>query len=277
MAVQTPPRTGTVEVNGAQLYYELRGAGPTVVLVPGTTGDAGHFDYVADLLAEEFTCVTYDRRGNSRSPRPDGWAQTSTDEQADDLSGLITALGIGPAAVYGTSVGAIIALATVLRHERWLRVAILHEPPLMSVLAHPEEAMGVVQPIVEAGMARGGSSGALEAFLGFAAGDSLGALPRPTVARMMGNADVVFGVEFGSLESWRPDEDALARVAIPVNVMCGQLSAPFFAEASNWVAEHLGTAVMPAPGSHQPNFDRPQELVAAIRPLLNAGSTIAPG
>jgi pimeloyl-ACP methyl ester carboxylesterase len=268
MPVGTQLRTGTAEVNGASLYYEVRGVGPAVVFVSGTTGDAGHFERVAELLADEFTCVSYDRRGNSRSPRPPAWSQTSTDEQADDLAGLIRALGVEPATVYGTSVGAIITLATVLRHEHQLRAAILHEPPLMSVLAHPEDAMAIVQPIIESGMARGGTTGALEAFLGFAAGDALDSLPPATVERMMGNAETVFGIEFGNFESWRPDEQALDGVTLPMHVMSGNQSAPFFAEASGWLAEQLGTACLPAPGTHVPNFNRPEELVNAIRPFL---------
>jgi pimeloyl-ACP methyl ester carboxylesterase len=62
-----------VTVNGAELYYEVRGSGPPVLLIMGGTGDGGHFDTLADRLADEFTVVTYDRRGNGRSPiRPDG-------------------------------------------------------------------------------------------------------------------------------------------------------------------------------------------------------------
>jgi pimeloyl-ACP methyl ester carboxylesterase len=41
------------------------------------TGDADHFETLADLLADEFTIVSYDRRGNGRSRRPAGWAMTS--------------------------------------------------------------------------------------------------------------------------------------------------------------------------------------------------------
>jgi pimeloyl-ACP methyl ester carboxylesterase len=58
----------TVRVNGAELYHEIRGSGPPVLLIMGATGDGGHFDTLADLLADEFTVVTYDRRGNGRSP-----------------------------------------------------------------------------------------------------------------------------------------------------------------------------------------------------------------
>ena len=37
-------RTGTVPVNGVDLYHEIRGAGPPVLCISGATGDAGHFN-----------------------------------------------------------------------------------------------------------------------------------------------------------------------------------------------------------------------------------------
>jgi pimeloyl-ACP methyl ester carboxylesterase len=60
----------------------------------GATGDAGHFERLAELLADEFTVITYDRRGNGRSPRPPGWDATSAEEQADDAAALLEALGL---------------------------------------------------------------------------------------------------------------------------------------------------------------------------------------
>lgn len=55
------------EVPGARLYYETRGTGPLLLLIPGANGDANLFPPLADLLAAEFTVVTYDRRGYTRS------------------------------------------------------------------------------------------------------------------------------------------------------------------------------------------------------------------
>ena len=106
----------TVTVNRADLYYELRGAGPPVLLIMGATGDGGHFDELAHLLTGEFTVITYDRRGNGRSPLPAGWRTTSPEEQADDAAALLDALGTGPAAIFGTSSGGTFALCLLVRH-----------------------------------------------------------------------------------------------------------------------------------------------------------------
>src|SRR6188768_527656 len=120
--------------NEADLYYEVRGTGPAVLLIMGATGDGGHFDQLADLLADEFTLVTYDRRGNGRSPAPAGWKTTSPEEQADDAAGLLTALVRSPAVVCGTSSGAAFALCLLGRHPAAVRGAILHEPALFAFL-----------------------------------------------------------------------------------------------------------------------------------------------
>src|SRR3954453_1077043 len=100
----------TVTVNGTELYHEVRGTGPPILLIMGATGDGGHFDTLAGLLADEFTVITYDRRGNGRSPVPAGWLTTSPEEQAEDAAALLVALALGPAAVFGTSGGGNIAL-----------------------------------------------------------------------------------------------------------------------------------------------------------------------
>jgi pimeloyl-ACP methyl ester carboxylesterase len=121
-----------LRANGTELYYEVRGTGPTVLLIMGATGDAGHFEAFAGHLADEFFVVTYDRRGYGRSPAPPGWRTTSPEEQADDAAALLAALGGPPAAVFGTSSGANFALCLLVRHPAAVSGAILHEPALFA-------------------------------------------------------------------------------------------------------------------------------------------------
>ncbi|HET9492876.1 MAG TPA: alpha/beta hydrolase [Chloroflexia bacterium] len=274
VTIGTKAGAGVAEVNGTKLYYELRGSALNpkrvpVLFIAGATGDAGHFDRVADLLADEFIVLTYDRRGNSRSPRPAGWDSTSTDEQADDAAALLKALNLAPAAVFGSSSGAIIALNLAIRHPEAVRGTILHEPPLMSVLAEPEQTMGYTRSIVERGMAAGGHRGAVEAFARFAAGDAAFEAFDPDLKeRILGNGETLFGVEFGAFEAYHPDDTTLASVKPPVEVMAGAESAPFFLEAAQWLARHLNTRLITIPGAHTPYHDCPQELADAIRTFL---------
>ena len=110
MDLKTPSRTAYVQVNGARLYYEEASMGSPLLFIPGGSVDASHYAAVADRLADEFRVVTFDRRGNGRSPRPPGWHATSIAEQADDVAGLIEALGLAPVAVWAGSLGGVILL-----------------------------------------------------------------------------------------------------------------------------------------------------------------------
>jgi pimeloyl-ACP methyl ester carboxylesterase len=258
-----------LEINGANIYHERRGSGPSVLFIAGATGDSGHFQRVAEILSDEFTVVTYDRRANSRSPRPEGWESTSTEEQSDDVAGLIEALGIAPVAIFGNSAGAIIGLDLVVRHPELVRGAILHEPPMIAGMSNPEEVMGAIQQVVEGGMQNGGPRGGCETFFRFVAGDEVFENLDPHLReRMLGNGETFFGPEMGAFEPYHPGEAALTAVEVPVRVMVGTESAPFFAETAQWLAERLGVESETLTGGHTPYFDRPQEMAEALRPLL---------
>jgi pimeloyl-ACP methyl ester carboxylesterase len=258
-----------LEINSARIYHEVRGSGPSVIFIAGATGDCGHFQRVAQLLSDEFTVVTYDRRANSRSTHPDGWESTSTEEQSDDAAGLIEALGIAPVAIFGTSVGAIIGLDLVIRHPELVRGAILHEPPMTAGMSNPEEVMGAIQQVVEGGMQRDGSRGGCETFFRFVAGDEAFENLDPHLReRMLGNGETFLGTEMGAFEPYQPDEAALAAVEVPVRVMVGPESAPFFAETARWLADRMNIELERLPGGHTPYFDRPDEMAETIRPLL---------
>lgn len=60
-------KADTLEVPGASLYYEMRGSGPLLPMLPGAQGDAEYSNAVTDHLVGCYTIVSYDRRGLSRS------------------------------------------------------------------------------------------------------------------------------------------------------------------------------------------------------------------
>ena len=263
----------TVDVNGTELYYELRGAGPPLLLIMGATGDGGVFDRFADLLADEFTTVTYDRRGNGRSPRPAGWDTTSPEEQADDAVALLDALGLAPAAVFGTSSGGIFALAMLIRHPRAMRAAVLHEPALFTLFDDPEEARSSVTEAVTAGMEAGGPPAALESFIRLVAGDANWEQLNATVReRMLASASTYLQTEIGKFDTYLPDEGTLASIAAPVHLLVGEDSPPEFAQAADRLAGRLETDVTRVPGTHFGYLDHPRELAHTVSRLLQNGS-----
>ena len=50
--------SGRVTTEGDTLYYEVRGHGPALLMIPGGGGDGGSYSAVADILSDEFTVIT---------------------------------------------------------------------------------------------------------------------------------------------------------------------------------------------------------------------------
>src|SRR5215217_3352322 len=94
-----------LHVPGATLYYETRGSGPVLLLIAGGGTDAGVFEGLAHFLAADYTVVSYDPRGNSRSPLDEPPEDQQIEVHSDDARLLLETVANDPAAVFGTSSG----------------------------------------------------------------------------------------------------------------------------------------------------------------------------
>ena len=112
----TKPLPTMVDANGTQLYYETARGGPRLLIIPGAEGDAEEYARVVALLQNEFTVLSYDRRGYSRSPRPEGYAAPPSRSRPTTRPPCSRPPDSAPATVWGNSSGAIIGLSLVLRH-----------------------------------------------------------------------------------------------------------------------------------------------------------------
>lgn len=266
--------SGTARVNGVELYHEVRGAGPAVLLIHGTNLDAGCYDALAEILAKKFTVVTYDRRGYSRSPRPEGWDQTSIEEQADDADALLTTVGIAPATVFGSSSAGLIALDLALRHAVHLRGVVLHEPAIFTCLPQPfvQEQFAALTPMIEQAVAAGGPRAGQQSLLGALAGPGgFESLATPELReRWLTNAELVFGMEFPNMiMAYHPDEAAIAAMRVPVQVLRAEDSLPINIAAAEWLAAKTRTSLLECPGAHIAYCVQPQDVAAAISPFLS--------
>jgi len=256
-------------VNGTTLYYEREGTGTAVLLVAGSTGDAGNFTRAAELLADEFTVVTYDRRGNSRSPRPSGWTTTSVSEQADDAAALIEALDISPAAVFGASAGGPIVLDLMIRHPQLVSAGILQEPSIFSVLPDPAAALAPRRALIEAALPTKGPRGAIAALMRFLNDDGVfAAIPPDVLERMLGNADTILNVEAPGFAGWRPKIEDLKTLQGPVTLLVAADTLPAYKQVTRWLAEQLHIEPVTVPGRHGFYYYRPQDLADVLRPIL---------
>jgi len=145
------------EVPGARLYYETRGSGELMVMVPGSNGEAGIFRMVVEHLAMHYTVATYDRRGFSRSQlvgQQDYDHRLETD--ADDVRSLIEHLTDEPAIVFGASTGALIAVQVLAWYSSVVRMVVTLEPPVVRLLPDGQKWLDLFSRVydiyAEAGM-----------------------------------------------------------------------------------------------------------------------------
>ena len=155
-------------VNGTDLYYEDTGAGLPILFVHGMCGNANVWDGQVARLSDTFRCVTYDRRGHTRSPLGDV-AQRTVELHADDAAALIGALSLAPCILVGSSGGARIGVDLVRRYSHLFRAAVLSEPPIFGL--DPENGgpgiLRDLQPKIQASVAAGGLPAAVDAFFDY--------------------------------------------------------------------------------------------------------------
>lgn len=154
-----------IKVNGIEIAYDIQGSGEPLVLICGYTGVKESWVYQVNELARHFKVVTFDSRGVGETVAPEE-AFTIAD-MASDTAGLIDALGIKPAHVFGVSMGGLIAQTLALDfadHVRKValgctshggRHAVQPEPDVMAALAKagdpaisPEESIRINLPII---------------------------------------------------------------------------------------------------------------------------------
>jgi len=129
---------------GVDWYCEQRGDGPPVVLVPSGEGDCASFAQVAAQLADEYTVLTFDTPGFSRS-RVQSADDVSVSKLADQIAGLVESLDGYPATFYGCSSGGFAVLDLAVRHPAIVGNAVVHEvalavPGALAALATLDDA-----------------------------------------------------------------------------------------------------------------------------------------
>lgn len=266
----------TTSANGTNLFYELRGAGDPLVLVHGSWADAFDWALVVDALAESFQVLAYDRRGHSRSERPE--TQGSVDEDGDDLAALIEALDLAPAHVVTSSYGGNVALRLAARQPELFRSLTCHEPPLVGLLLDDPESAEIMAQVgrslesVAAKIAAGDHEGAARQFIDEVAlgpGAWEGQLPPEAKAIVVNNAPT-FLDELNDPEQTRIDPSALARVEAPVRLTQGSESPPMFARVIDRLVPLLPRATRETitGAGHVPQLETPERYVEVVTRTL---------
>lgn len=273
-------RSGTLPVPGATLYYEVSGAGPVLLLLPGSGGDAAVFDPILEPLAQHFTVVTIDPRGYSRSvldPGPPADIEVAV--QSEDAHLLLEHLAPAgeDAYVFGGSGGAVVALDLLARHPERLRLVIAHEPPSFGVLPDAAEHKAFVDEVYELFVTEGLAAAGARFLEGIGGGvhmpDPAGLSPRAAamIERLQANAPRNMAHELRTITSHLPDVAALAPVADRLVLGAGRESKGKLPHRpAQELARRLGIPLTEFHGGHSGFTEAPAEFAQLLLELLLA-------
>lgn len=107
-------------VNGLNMYYDIEGAGPPLVLLHGgLTTIEYSFARMRPRLNERWTTIAIEQQAHGRTADID--RPITYEHMADDTAAVIRHLDIGPADVFGWSDGGNTGIQLALRHTGLVR------------------------------------------------------------------------------------------------------------------------------------------------------------
>jgi aminoacrylate hydrolase len=113
----------TISIGDAAIYYEDKGQGAPLMLVPGLGGTGAFFISQVPEFSRSFRTVIHDHRGAGRSTH--SRIKYSVEQMADDTLRLMDALGIESAHLLGHSTGGAIGQVIATEHPERLQSLVL--------------------------------------------------------------------------------------------------------------------------------------------------------
>jgi len=280
MQATTTFKTATLTVPGADIYYEVRGSGPVLLLMPGGPADATTFRKMENDLARSYTVVTYDPRGLSHSKMTAPLDDVRMVEVfADDAHRLLRKVAAGAkSCIYASSGGATISLELAVRHGDELETVIVHEPPTPAFMSDPPATLAAMEDVTET-CNTVGLFPAMQKFMKLVGIEGGGPPPQsqgePTAeereaqAQMMRNMEFFFGRYIRNLARYRPDIAALKSCPCRIVPAVGEDSKGQLAHNGGLgLAAQLGVEPAVFPGGHGGFDEKPAEFAARIREVL---------
>jgi pimeloyl-ACP methyl ester carboxylesterase len=259
-----------MHVAGAKLGYEVDGTGPPLVLLHAFPLNRAMWGPQVAALRDRFTVITPDYRGFGESDPPAG--PLSMDDYAQDIVGMLDALGHRRVILGGCSLGGYVAFRVIARARERVGALILAD-----TRAEPdtEEGRQRRQAAIER-IEREGPMGFLEEFAANLVGPTTKA-QRPGVAealRQIIGAPNPRGLTVAlAAIAARPDSrPLLASITVPTLVVVGEedaLTPPASAEIIAGGIAGAKLAIIPAAG-HLASLEVPEAFNRDVREFVLA-------
>jgi pimeloyl-ACP methyl ester carboxylesterase len=261
------------KLNGVDLYYEVDGDGPPLVVVHGSWTDHTAWGTVAQRLEDSFRVIRYDRRGCSRSEFP---SQRTRRDDEEDLAAVIEQFADGRASVVASSFGGLITLGLAARRPELLDRLCIHEAPSPPLVEKDEaarvvaDALDSIQEIIEqieAGDSAGGAFRFVEELALGPGGWEL--LPEQIREAFVNNAST-FAAEQRDPAWGDLDVAGISDHGHPLLLTLGTTSPAWLRvaqEALITTLPYAETAVIEGAG-HSPHLSHPDDFAALLRPFL---------
>jgi pimeloyl-ACP methyl ester carboxylesterase len=265
---------GMANVNGTQLYYEVAGAGQTVVLIPGFTLDTRMWDDQFEHFAKQYQVIRYDMRGFGKSAVP-------TDEiysHVDDLKALLDYLEVKQSHLVGLSKGGAVALDFTLTHPGYVKGLVLLDTvlPGFDWSAEGEARDGLVWEEAS----RGGIPAAKKSWLTHPL--FVPAHRQPEVAKRL--AQIIEDYSGWHFVNHNHEHDLnppaakrLHEIDVPTLAVVGEYDIPDFLKITELISQqipHAQKAVIPNVG-HMSNMEAPEQVNDAILQFLRMHGVVA--
>ena len=263
-------QTGFAPINGAQIYYEVAGAGQPMILLHAGVADGRMWDDQFDEFAQRYRVVRFDWRGFGRSAMP-----SSPLGFHDDVAGLLEFLEMDSAIVVAISFGGMVALDFALAYPEKVAALVLGAPSIGGEM--PTERIRQFWREENAAMERGDLDTAVELNLRLWVDgihrqpDEVDTTVRTKVGQMQREIfqmDIPDEVEEVEIE---PEAyGRLAEITAPTLVLVGDLDLPEKVEQSAWLADQLPNGqygVIPDV-AHMLNMERPAQFNQLVLDFL---------
>src|SRR5215831_19273661 len=115
----------TLKRDGVNLYYEVHGEGPVILLTHGYSATAQMWKGQIAALSKKHKLVTWDMRGHGQSDYPADQNEYSEEKTVADIAALLDAVGAKQAIIGGLSLGGYMSLAFYRAHPERVRALLI--------------------------------------------------------------------------------------------------------------------------------------------------------